>query len=112
MKSGWTIIIFAFILSLMLTLSHALMRAAAAFIPLEFPWIFRVAIALLLYGIVFFVYLMSLKHFDISVLYPAYTALSIIGVSMVGIFYFGESVSLYKIIGLSLLIVGIWLISF
>lgn len=96
----------------MLTLSHALMRGAAAFVPLESPWIFRVAIALFLYGMVFFIYLMSLKYFDISVLYPTYTALSIIGVSMVGIFYFGESFSLYKIIGLSLLLLGILLISF
>lgn len=111
MKSGLTIILFALVLSSVLTLSHALMRAAAAFVPLEFPWTVRVAIALFLYGTVFFIYLMSLKYFDISVLYPAYTALSIIGVSMVGIIYFGESISLYKIIGLTLLLVGVWLVS-
>lgn len=111
MKSTWGLVCSALILSLVLTLSHALLRAAAVHTPMELPWFIRVATALFLYGLVFFVYTALLRYFDISVLYPVYTALSIIGVSLVGIAYFGESLSLYKILGLIALLVGVGLVS-
>ena len=75
------------------------------------PWIIRVATALSLYGLVFITYTLLLKHYDISVLYPLYTALSIMGVSLIGILYFGESMSAYKIVGMMFLFIGIGLIS-
>ena len=111
MKSGWSLIFSALALSAVLTLSHALLRAAATCTPLEMPWVIRVGAALFLYGLVFFVYTMLLRVFNVSALYPIYTALSIIGVSLVGISYFGEGFSLYKMLGLAFLVVGIGLIS-
>jgi multidrug transporter EmrE-like cation transporter len=111
MKSAWGLVFFALLLSLVLTSSHALLRAASAYTTMGLPWIIRVATALFLYGLVFFAYTVLLKYYDISLLYPIYTALSIIGVTLVGITYFGESFSLYKILGLTLLVMGIGLIS-
>lgn len=109
MKSVW-IIVSGLGLAATLTLSHALLRTAAAFSPLEAPWVIRVAAALFLYTIVFFVYSYLLKYIDISALYPVYTALSVIGVSVVGVVFFGEATSAIKLVGGVFLVVGIALI--
>lgn len=111
MKNTWVLLCAALALSLVLTLSHALLRAAAAYSLLEAPWSVRVGFALFLYALVFFAYATLLKYFDISILFPVYTALSIVGVSMVGILYFGEVFSLSKILGLCALLVGVALVS-
>jgi len=111
MKSAWALVGSALILSVVLTLSHALLRSAAAHTSMELPWFIRVGAALFLYGLVFLAYTVLLKYFDISILYPVYTALSIMGVSLVGIVYFGESLTLYKMLGMTVLLVGIGLMS-
>lgn len=111
MKNNFSLIGFALLLSAVLTLSHALLRSAAAYPTMEFGWILRIGPALFLYGLVFLGYTFLLKYYDVSVLYPVYTALSIIGVFLIGIFYFGEEISPYKIMGLVLLLVGIKLIA-
>ena len=111
MKGTLALIGAALLLSIVLTLSHALLRAAALYAPLALPWLVRVGLALFLYGLVFGAYTLLLKYFDISQLYPIYTALSIIGVSMVGIGYFGENLSLPKIVGMIALLLGIGLMS-
>ena len=111
MKSTLLLILSAFALALTLTSSHALLRSAAAFAPMGGPWIIRTGAALFLYALVFFVYSALLRHFDISTLYPLYTALSIIGVSVLGMALFGESVTSSKIVGLALMTAGIALIS-
>lgn len=111
MKNTWLLLCSALALSLVLTLSHALLRAAAAYPPLASPWLMRVGIALFLYALVFFAYAILLKHFDISILFPVYTALSIAGVSIVGILYFGEAFSLSKLLGLCTLLVGVAILS-
>lgn len=110
MKTIW-LVASGLCLAATLTLSHGLLRAAAAFTPMEAAWAVRVIAALFLYTIVFFVYTYLLKHFDLSALYPIYTALSVIGVSIVGIAFFGESASAIKILGGLLLVIGIVLIS-
>ena len=102
-------ILSAVILASVLTLSHALLRSAATFPSLEIQWTIRVGAALFLYTIVFFAYSLLLKRFEISILYPAYTALSIIGVGLVGMLYFSESVSLTKVVGYGFLIIGTFL---
>lgn len=102
---------FAFSLAAVLTLSHALLRSATAYSTMDFPWIVRVGCALFLYALVFFAYTFLLKNYNVSILYPLYTALSIGGVFFMGVFYFGEDFSFYKIVGLLFLIVGIALIA-
>lgn len=111
MKTTWGLLCSALALSLVLTLSHALLRAATAYPPLDAPWLTRVGFALFLYALVFFAYAMLLKYFDISILFPVYTALSIAGVSIVGIFYFGEALSLSKVLGLCTLLAGVTILS-
>lgn len=90
-------------------MSHALLRASSSHPPMELGWILRVGGALLLYAAVFFSYAIILKYFDLSVLYPTYTALSILGVFLVGVLYFGEQFTIAKFLGMIAIIVGVGL---
>jgi multidrug transporter EmrE-like cation transporter len=111
MKGPWMSIGFALILAILLTISHSLLRAAAAYTPFETPWILKVGFALFLYGLVFFAYTFLLRYFNLSTLYPVYTALSIAGVCLAGIGLYGESFTVLKGIGLVLLVIGVAFIS-
>lgn len=98
-------------LAILLTLSHVLLKSAAKFPFFSQPWLINIFLSISLYGIVFFLYAFTLKYFEVSVIYPIYTALSIIGVALMGFFYFHEVLNMKKILGLILLIVSIVLIS-
>ena len=65
----------------------------------------------MLYGAVFIIYTFSLKFFEVSAIYPIYTAISIIGVYLLGVTYFNEIINAKKIIGMILLIISIALIA-
>ena len=106
MKNFW-LVASSLGLAAALTLSHGLLRAASVFAPPEFAWAIRVVPALSIYVAVFFFYTYLLKYFDISVLYPIYTALSVIGVAVMGMVFFGESTSALKIVGALFLVIGI-----
>lgn len=101
----------ALLLAAALTLAHALLRSATSHPPLRIDWIARTGAALVLYSGVFFSYAFLLRYFDLSTLYPLYTGLSIIGVLLIGTVYFGESLSLQKIIGTATIIAGVFLLS-
>lgn len=111
MRNTTSVLAYAFFLSFVLTLSHALLRSAAAHPLMELGWIIRVGASLILYAIVFGVYTLLLKHYNVSVLFPVYTALSIIGVSLTGFFVFGEEVTHIKILGILVISAGIFMIS-
>lgn len=111
MKSSAALVAFSLLLASVLTLSHILLRAAAVYSPLEIPWLLRVGAALFLYAVVFFVYTTLLRRFDVSSLYPIYTALSVIGVFLAGVLFFNENITIYKVIGVILLVIGVKLIS-
>lgn len=98
-------------LATVLTISHALLRASSTLAPTELTWIARVSSSLFLYAIVFFAYTWLLRHFEISSLYPIYTGLSIVGVAMTGVVYFGENWSFLKITGIIFILTGVWLVS-
>lgn len=109
---GWISLLgFSLLLSAMLTFSHALLRSASDYAVMEFSWVVRISVALLLYGFVFIFYALLLKYFNLSILFPVYTAFSLIGVFLVGALYFGEEVSVFTIVGLILLIIGSILMS-
>lgn len=112
MKISWTLFLSTSMLAGVLVFSHALLRSAATLPSMELSWWIRVGFALFLYAVVFAVYAVLLRYFDISLLYPIYTGLSILGVSLVGVCFFGESLSIYKMLGLLMLLIGTSLMSF
>jgi small multidrug resistance pump len=105
------LLLVALALAAVLTMSHALLRASSTHAPFQLGWMLRVGSALLLYGAVFLCYSIILKYFDLSVLYPAYTSLSMLGVCAVGVLYFGEQFSVSKLIGMMAIIAGVGLLA-
>lgn len=107
---GSLLVVSGVVLAAILTLSHGLLRAAA-FSPMEYPWVIRVVGAVFLYGLVFIAYTYLLKYFHISALYPIYTALSVIGVTVMGVVFFGEQASAANVVGGVFLLIGVALIA-
>jgi multidrug transporter EmrE-like cation transporter len=111
MNKATQIILAGIALATVLTISHALLRASSGGPTTELASLWKVFLALFLYALVFFCYTWLLRHFQISSLYPVYTGLSIVGVALTGILYFGETWSPNKIGGIALVIFGVWLVS-
>lgn len=65
-----------------------------------------------IYFFIFVYYTQLLRHTDLNVLYPIYTALSILLVFTMGWLYFGEPVTTLKIIGGILIISGVFLVAY
>ncbi|MEM4331073.1 MAG: EamA family transporter [Candidatus Pacearchaeota archaeon] len=63
-----------------------------------------------LYGISAILFIFSLKQGELSVLYPV-IATSYIFVTFLSFFFFKESITTYKIFGVILIVLGVWLIT-
>ena len=59
------------------------------------------------YGISFCALAFSLKKLDIGIAYAIWSGIGTAAIACIGIFYFGESVSLLKIISFILIIIGV-----
>lgn len=111
------LIVDALLLSVVLAMTHAIMRAIGIRASqktlvdmLMSNWhLFLLAVSL--YGFVFVYYTAALRYQKLALLYPLYTGLSVILVLGTGMFYFGEGVSPLQIVGCVLLVVGIFLIA-
>ena len=66
--------------------------------------------AMILYGFLSFLYLKLLRHNDISFIYALLNTISILMVSLIGFLYFGNKIDNYKITGIILSIVSIFLL--
>ena len=104
------VFITALALAATLTFSHILLKSASVDANFSGIWLLKLSISIALYVIVFLFYSFALRHFNISTLYPIYTALSILGVFFAGILLFNEVLTLQKTIGLVLLLVSIFLL--
>ncbi len=69
-------------------------------------WIFAVSAGLLL---VF--YALSLRAFDLPIVYASVTTLALVGVTFASAWLFGDALTIPKIAGTSLIVVGIILIT-
>lgn len=106
------VIVFAAILASTLAASHWLLRSSATFEAFSFDWLTRVSTALALYFFVFLLYTGLLRRFEISLLYPIYTGLSIVFVTVIGVYYYAEPLSLWRLAGVFLIATGIILMFF
>ena len=115
MNNAISLILNALILSLVLALSHAILKwvsiqAYDDYLQLllgKWPYIFT---SLALYGLVFFYYIFVLRSSPITALYPIYTGMSVLFVMLAGYLLFGESVAPYKIVGVFFILAGIILV--
>ena len=56
-------------------------------------------------------YLYAIRGIEISIAYPTVTGIAMLGLALLGAWLFAESLTLPKIIGVGLVIVGIFLIT-
>jgi len=75
----------------------------------QYWWVIGLAIGI--YVFIFFYYAYVLRTLAIGVLYPAYTGLSIVLVLLMGVWLFGENITLWQIAGCLLIICGIFLVT-
>ena len=56
-------------------------------------------------------YLLALRTIDLSASYAAVTSVALVGITIASVIFLGEQVSVLKITGVALVVVGIFLIS-
>jgi len=61
----------------------------------------------LLYGISFFPLAIALKKMDVSVVYAVWSAVGTVLVTMVGMFLFKETMSILKVVAITLIVAGV-----
>ena len=66
--------------------------------------------AMILYGFLSFLYLKLLRHNDISFIYTILNIISILTISVIGFLYFDDKIDNYKITGIILSIISIFLL--
>jgi len=64
------------------------------------------------WGISFSIFIFVLKHFDLSFIYAIWAGLGILFVSIIGMTYFKEPVSLLKILSILLIVCGVVMLNF
>ncbi len=64
------------------------------------------------YGISFSIFIFALKHFDLSFIYALWAGIGILLVSVIGMTYFKEPVSIMKIISILIIVVGVIMLNF
>ena len=116
MKPVALVLLNSIFLAVLLTASHGIMKWIASNAhdgiakAVMTHW-FALGIALCVYVFIFGYYLVALRIFHLSVLYPVYTGLSVLLVFVLGIAFFGEPVSNSKIFGGILVALGVVLVA-
>lgn len=107
----------AVFLAVLLTASHGIMKWISSNAHSGIPraaldhWL-ALGVALGIYVFLFAYYLYALRVFQLSVLYPVYTGLSVVLVFLLGVLYFGETITEAKIAGCILVVLGVVLVAY
>ena len=115
MTKAMVLMMHAFLLAALLASSHGVLKWVSVqphedyFELLLAQWKY-ILLALTIYGVVFFYYILVLRSSPISSLYPIYTGLSVLAVMLVGRIVFSETISLVHGIGAALVLSGIMVI--
>lgn len=67
--------------------------------------------ALTIYFVVFFLYAYLLRKYELALLYPTYTGLSVLLTFGAGVLLFREQVTLRMLVGCALLVIAVFLIA-
>ena len=109
------LIMHALLLSILLASSHAILKwisiqAHQNYSQLIYEQWKAVFLSLIIYGLVFFYYIVVLRSSPLSFLYPIYTGISVVMIMAVGRFYFDEPFGVYQYAGTACIFIGIMLI--
>ncbi|MGD9101775.1 MAG: SMR family transporter [Anaerolineae bacterium] len=70
-----------------------------------------ILLAVVAYGLGVILYMLILSRLDLSYLYPVMTALGLVLASLVSTFVFGEHISLMRLGGIAVIIVGVFILA-
>lgn len=70
-----------------------------------------ILLAVVAYGFAVILYMLILSRLDLSYLYPVMTALGLVLASLVSAFVFGEHISLVRLGGIAVIIVGVFILA-
>ena len=109
-------IFFAALLAIALAVANVFLKLAAnsgehSALEMYSNNVGKIGIALFFYFGVFLIYPLLLKHFPLNVIFPVYTGLTILFVTLAGVLMFEEKFALHQFFGVSLLITSVALIS-
>ncbi|SEH07739.1 multidrug efflux protein [Candidatus Venteria ishoeyi] len=100
----------------MLAFSHGLMKWVANkninvdYMSTVLNYWFYIGLAISVYVLIFLYYLHVLKFVNIGSFYASYTGLSLVFVLLIGTFLFKEPINLSQVIGILLIVAGIFLV--
>jgi multidrug transporter EmrE-like cation transporter len=109
------VIVQSLLLASLLACSHGILKWAAIkskgglLSILERHWLLVIA-ALLIYGFLFFYYLVLLQRFKLASIYSIYTGLAILLVVLSGTLFFHESLTRAQVIGCVCIVIGVLLV--
>jgi small multidrug resistance pump len=109
------LIVHALLLAILLASSHAILKwvsiqAHQDYSQLIYEQWKAVLLSLIIYGLVFFYYIVVLRSSPISLLYPVYTGMSVVMIMAMGRLYFDEPFGIYQYAGTMCILIGILLI--
>lgn len=64
-----------------------------------------------LFGLAFVLYSVVLTKINLSIAYPVMTSLGLVIISVVSVLFFKEVITNWQMVGLLLIIIGVWLVS-
>lgn len=94
--------------TMLIKLSHKADSSSAGLLSLSSRHLY-LGSALAAYGLGFACYVFALRSLPISVGYPVMTGLTLLFIACIGRFLFGEEIALTRIVGMALILVGIFL---
>ncbi|MEI8103078.1 MAG: multidrug efflux SMR transporter [Chlorobium sp.] len=63
------------------------------------------------YGVTFYFFSLALRDIPVSIAYAIWSGLGILFMSILGIFFFGQSIDIAGVLGISLILIGIAIIN-
>lgn len=112
----WYSIFNAVLLASLLAFSHGLMKwvsnknIGVSYVETVLNYWLHIGIAVGIYVLIFFYYIHVLKAVNISSFYASYTGLSLVFVVLIGTLFFKEPMSNTQMLGIALIIGGIFLV--
>lgn len=96
---GWLLLVVTIVLEVAGTIAMKESFGLTKVVPSVLLFVF--------YGLCFSLFAIVVKTIDLSVAYAIWAGVGTLCVSLIGMFYYGETVSVVKLLSISLIIIGV-----
>lgn len=63
------------------------------------------------YTIAFYLMSLTLKFLPVGIIYAIWSGLGIVGIALIGVFYYNESFTVWHALGIGLILLGVWILN-